>query len=185
MTSRTHRRFNAPAMGLPIGLLMAVALIGGPLGGCATDKSQIKDFFPPNDGNRAVNQMANMQADLGARADATLHPVHFDGTRLNSLGEQKLAALIGQDPDADVNVYLDMPENELAEARRDVVKSYLMDRGVTATHAKVQIGPNPDTLTPAAIGVARLSKTETGQAGGVAAVEQAGMGLSGRSGGTK
>src|SRR3954447_6246490 len=65
--------------------------------GCQTDNSSVTDFFPPDDAPRATQQFATVQAASGARSDATLQPLHFDGEHLNSLGEAKLDLLLKDD----------------------------------------------------------------------------------------
>ena len=71
-------------------LTFAAVLFGAAAAaGCQTDKSSMTDFFPAEEEQR-VQHVAQIQAASGARADATLQPFHFDGGKLNSLGEAKL-----------------------------------------------------------------------------------------------
>jgi hypothetical protein len=136
-------------------------------GGCATDKSEPKDFFPPADGHRKVNQFTDVQASNGAQEDATLQPLHFRGSRLNSLGQDKLDLIIPDEPDGDVIVYLNLPAgSELTSARHDNVLAYLKAAGIDEEHIKLHDGPNLESTHPAAEDLSRLSKTETGIAGG-------------------
>jgi len=52
-------------------------------------------FFPEDTGEvRKPVQFTDAMAAAGARADATLGKHHFDGPRLNSLGEEKLALML-------------------------------------------------------------------------------------------
>src|SRR4051794_21911591 len=70
-------------------------------------------FFPDDVGeSRKPAQFADAQAAAGARADAMLYKQHFDGGRLNSLGEAKLADML-KDDDAPtpMTVYLKLDES--------------------------------------------------------------------------
>src|SRR3982751_1213691 len=114
---------NIKASTLRTILLLSLGPVG--LTACGTDGSYYKDFFPPADGTRRVDQIANAQADNGAREDATLQGHHFDGKKLNSLGCEKLDRMIPDDPDADITVYVNLPDSEIATARKTDVITYL------------------------------------------------------------
>ncbi len=138
----------------------AILVLG--LAGCQTDKSSNKDFFPSD---HKADHFVNVQTALGARKDATLQPHHFDGTRLNSLGEQKLAMLVPDDLKADTLVYLNLPDGDVTATRKEAVGEYLKKLGVEPARVKIEMGINPDNSTPAAAGLARLPKTESGTIG--------------------
>jgi hypothetical protein len=131
------------------------------VGGCQTDNSSQTDFFPAE---RKVDQVINAQATRGARQDATLQAYHFDGVALNSLGQQKLAMLVPDDPRAEMLVYLNLPANSPAtDARRQAVIGYVKQFDVRESQLRVELGSNPDNGTPAAGSMARLPKTESGK----------------------
>src|SRR4051812_25759257 len=55
------------------------------------------DQFRPAGEVRATQRFTDAQVASGARADATLHPYHFDCLDLNSLGQRKLDAMLKDD----------------------------------------------------------------------------------------
>src|SRR4051812_10440004 len=140
---------------------------GAALVGCQTDKSSMTDFFPPEE-EQAVRTPFEVQAASGARADASLQPFHFDGEKLNSLGEAKLDLMLKDDYAAQpLVVYLNVPEKEsVYNLRRDAVTRYLEDRGVVNEQIKFVAGPNPNARSLAATHLSRISRTENTSAGG-------------------
>lgn len=164
------------------GMAAALALTG--LTGCATDGSTPKDFFTPEDDTRSVRQFINTQANKGAVEDATLGAAHFDGLAVNSLGTEKLARMLPENRDAGLTVYLDVPEGNEANSRRDAVIAYLKNCGVAESGIKLAFGPNPNLTHLAGEQLANLDKTNTGEAGaggaegGAAAAGGEGMGAS-------
>src|SRR5690349_17085304 len=70
----------------------------------------LNGFFPEDAGEvRKHNQIADAMAASGARTDGTLYRHHFDGGRLNSLGEDKLSLMLRDDDRPEpVMVYLGM-----------------------------------------------------------------------------
>ena len=141
-----------------LALLATLSLSG--LIGCQTDQSSLQDFFPDKQ-ERKVNQFVDSQTTAGARQDAMLQDCHFTGGKVNSLGESKLDLMMPDEQDADLWVYVNLPAGEMTTARKDSVSDYLHYRGLDASHVKMVDGPNPNTLSPAAPGVAALVKTET------------------------
>src|SRR5437016_2051540 len=132
-------------------LLTSVALM---LAGChhdTTAQQDRADAFANEPAIHPAQQLAVAQAATGARADGTLRPAHFDGGRLNSLGRQKLA-LMAQDEDASgpVVVYLDLPVTAPAPQARQAVLDYLKSQGLAEAQIRVQDGPNPAAMSPAA-----------------------------------
>lgn len=133
--------------------------------GCATDGSEPKDFFAPMDENRATTQFINAQANSAAHEDATLASAHFTGSKLNSLGTEKLTRLVPEESGEEVTVNLDLKAGDLANSRRDAVVGFLKNAGVAESSIKVKIGPNDGATHPAAEQISRMSKTELGGAG--------------------
>ncbi len=117
--------------------------------------------FQPEDELRSVDMVANAQAAAGARADAMLYPMHFDGAALNSLGKQKLEMMIAAGNKATLVVYLDLPKGDaMASDRTKAVGDFLGGKGMQASAFKVEMGPNPASHNMSQPGIARLSKTE-------------------------
>jgi hypothetical protein len=146
--------------------------------GCQMDSSSMTDFFPPEDAPRATQQFQTVQAASGARNDATLQPLHFDGERLNSLGEAKLDLLLKDDDTVEpVVLYMNVADKDSNfSARKDAVTRYLDDRGLPKEQVKFETGPNPNTHSLAVTHVAGLVKQETSasSAGGVSSASMAG-----------
>ncbi|HYE17488.1 MAG TPA: hypothetical protein VEA69_03535 [Tepidisphaeraceae bacterium] len=139
------------------------------LGGCNYNSEQLDptlvDFFPNDKQQAKITQIAELQAAAGARYDAMLYGLHFDGPALNSLGEDKLALML-KDDDAPgpVLVYLSVDEKGPTSAdRKAAVVTFLKDKGLEDGQIKVAYGDNPATRTPAARALANQSKLE-GQA---------------------
>lgn len=150
------------------GSSMIIALYSG---GCFNNKAEKQadaHFFASCDEVRDTQRIAHVQAAAGARQDATLLPYHFDKGELNSLGRQKLSLML--DDDASNNpiiIYINVPaSDEFKAARQDAVVAYLKDQGLEESQISFRPGPNPDAHMPASEGLSRLSKTETGGAGG-------------------
>lgn len=145
--------------------LTSALLLAG-LAGCATDGSEVKDFFPADNEQRHVRQMADAQATAGAREDATIGAAHFTGSKLNSLGTEKLCRMVPDDLTDDLVVNLNLPANDLTSARKDAVMAYLKTCGMDASHVKIHDGANMDVTHPVAYDLARMNKTESGDAAG-------------------
>src|SRR5580698_1264226 len=63
--------------------------------GCASNQPKTAEYIhgeviPSDDEPRQIDKLLEAQEVAGAGLDATLHPVHFDGDMLNTLGQQKL-----------------------------------------------------------------------------------------------
>lgn len=120
--------------------------------------------FEPDDQPRAIHNMADAQASVGSRADGMLRPQHFTGSQLNSLGREKLIAMLNtpecQVEKLTVHLVLD-PNDELSAERRDSVTRFLADAGLTEEHATIQWGANPRAWRPAAPQIARLPRTDS------------------------
>ena len=146
-------------------LTMLTTAVAGTLllaAGCESDQSAMNEFFPQE--NRATHAFAAAHAQAGARSDATLQAMHFDGAELNSLGQDKLDLMTEHyDGRANLTVYLDFREADGMEARREPVLAHLRERGLAEGNVKFVAGPNPNLNSPAAGHMARLERTE-GQA---------------------
>lgn len=141
------------------------------LAGCQNKNPDptLEAFFPEDVGEtRKPNQFADLMAASGARSDATLYSHHFDGAKLNSLGEQKLTLMLSDDDaPAPMTVYLDLNEKEaVSKQRQTAVVAFLKDKGLTDQQIEVLYGDNPSTRTPAAPGIADVGKTDTGSGPG-------------------
>jgi hypothetical protein len=130
--------------------------------GCQTDKSSMTDFFPADEARSTQNFMT-AQAAAGARADATLQPMHFDGDHLNSLGEAKLDLMLkDDDTNPAVTVYMNLPADDTnLKVRRDAVVTYFEDRGVSKDNIEFKAGPNVGQTSLAAEHLSRLARTES------------------------
>ncbi|CAN5539277.1 hypothetical protein BH09PLA1_BH09PLA1_20250 [soil metagenome] len=139
-----------------------LAVAGLLLVGCQMDKSSVTDFFP-EDESRATQNFMTAQAASGARADATLQSMHFDGDHLNSLGEAKLDLMLKDDDTSNmVVVYMNLPTDDATlKPRRDAVVTYFEDRGVSKDNIEFKSGGNPDQTSLAAEHLGRMAKTES------------------------
>jgi len=148
-------------MGSKTTLKLAGILFAGMVVGCQTDKSSMTDFFPQEEEQR-VGNVRDAQAASGARADATLQPHHFDGDKLNSLGQDKLDRMLADDDTAQpMVVYLNLAEkDEQTSARRESIMRYLQDRGASADQIKLEMGPNPHAHSLSANHLGRMNRTE-------------------------
>jgi hypothetical protein len=150
-------------------ILTAVAVIAF-AAGCECYKTQGPDgdrCFFPEDQKYVIHRHGAQQAASAARADATLYPVHFHGGKLNSLGEQKLKLMLGDDNETrPMAVYLDTGDDQDLEARREAVLVYLGQFGVAAEQVKLEAGPNPTGGTPVAPLLKGMANMESVPQGG-------------------
>ncbi|HZL35712.1 MAG TPA: hypothetical protein VFC78_10420 [Tepidisphaeraceae bacterium] len=134
--------------------LGAAAAVIALAAGCQNPKSDAArgDDFPAPDMPRSVNAFAMQQAANGARADATLRDYHFDGGKLNSLGEERLDLMVHNGDDCSpLVVYLDVPADEAnTESRRQAVTDFLRHSGLSDEQIKLEDGPNPNSTSPVA-----------------------------------
>ena len=124
-----------------------------------------ENFFV--DENREVpktRQFVELMIVSGARADATLSKQHFDGGKLNSLGEEKLSLMLKDDDSpTPFTVYLNVDDKAAtAKPRQTAVAEFLKDKGLTEQQIEIVFGDNPDSRSPASQHLSRLNKTETG-----------------------
>lgn len=135
--------------------------------GCADNKQPVHTgFFPSESGDRMVERLVDVQMTNGAREDASLHAIHFDGAKLNSLGTQKLARMVPTEPTGSVVVYLSAAADDMTTARRDAVTAYMGACGVDASRLRLENGSNPNSASPAAEGLLNIGKTDTATGGG-------------------
>src|SRR5580658_306313 len=135
-----------------IGITSALILLNAGLVGCQSDKmNQVAhgEEFYPDDAPRDSTTLEMTQAARGSLADATLYPMHFDGDKLNSLGEAKLDRMLQADPPLPIKIWMAIPDNDSAEARRESVGTFLKDRGLLVEQITFGVGPNPDSNSSA------------------------------------
>ncbi|MCS7034997.1 MAG: hypothetical protein NZ561_13545 [Phycisphaerae bacterium] len=120
-----------------------------------------EDCFFPDEDRYTIHKLGAQQAASAARADATLYPAHFHGGKLNSLGEQKLKLMLGDDDETrPLPVYLDTGDDEHLEARREAVLVYLAGHGLSPEMIRLEAGPNPNVGTPTAPLMQNMRKTD-------------------------
>ena len=135
--------------------IWAVALIVLP--GCHHDNAPDRaDAFASEPAIPPARQFVTAQAATGARDDAMLRAMHFDGGQLNSLGRQKLD-LMTQDPDGlqNIVVYLDLPPDAVQQARQ-AVSDFMKSVGMRDGQFRIEEGPNPSATAPAARAIESL-----------------------------
>lgn len=132
---------------------------------------------------RSVDKFANTQIASGARSDGMLQPCHFDGNQLNSLGREKLRAMLKDDDACEpLTVYVNTPGTGETKARREAVTAFLMDEGLLETQIQLKQGVNPASVTSAARAMRAFAISEgegTAAAGAPAPVAPATPGTSG------
>jgi len=135
--------------------------------GCATQNGAEPmpiGNFEPDDQPRAIHGIADAQASVGSRADGMLRAQHFTGSQLNSLGREKLIAMLNtpecQVEKLTIHLVLD-PNAELSVERRESVARFLADAGLTEEHATIQWGANPQAWRPAGPQITRLPRTDS------------------------
>ena len=164
--------------------LAALAVV---LGGCTT-KPAAKDnwqdpFFPVNHSASPTRAIQERQFAAGAAEDGMLYPAHFDGDALNSLGAQKLKAmLVGRPEHGPLHVYLNFPvatadgaattkpvaDDALTLGCQSAVMRKLEALGVAPGDAIVSVGVNPTSMHPADAGIRALEPVSA-NVGGVSA----------------
>lgn len=129
--------------------------------GCSKDnkpKWSVNDHFRPDDEPRSVQQIFAQQHANGAREDGMLYSVHFTGGELNSLGLQKLNAILNGSQHGPVNIYLNIPKDSLYAQCEASVVAQLSARGLASNSYTLTPGENPNLSKPAAGGLRGLQK---------------------------
>jgi len=133
--------------------------------GCQ-DSKHTQSLGPKVDADTAsVVRINDVQIAAGARHEATLWPQHFDGDRVNSLGRQKLDAMLHADQSSEpLVIYLDVPDQAPRQAS---VKAYLKDRGFPEN--LVRFDQESETTFLANDQLKNMPRTDTGGAAGAEA----------------
>jgi len=121
------------------------------LSGCQSENQN--GFFKEDAAKDEVQKFADVQASNGARNDAMLYAYDFSGAHLNSLGRQKVLAMLDNCDNCDpIVVHLvNCGEDDLLAQRKAAVELYL----------KTTEGPNTLTFHPAEDSILRFEKTES------------------------
>jgi hypothetical protein len=122
--------------------------------------------FTPDDQPKAIDRLLDAQAARGARNDATLYAVHFDGPDLNSLGAAKLDWMLKDDSALPLAIWIAVPADEQSAARQASVTTYLKDHGLKPEQIQFNAGPNPHTDYPAASADRDASNSDFSNSGG-------------------
>lgn len=141
-------------------ILAAAVVTAMSSGGCR--EAHVREAFFPDLIDSQTRRVLAMQTARGARIDATLHPMHFDGPALNSLGQAKLDLMMedgaGTGP---ITVYLGITgDDQRAAQRRASVERYLTDAGLEQDQFVTVAGVNPHVTHLASESLSRLKKTE-------------------------
>jgi hypothetical protein len=153
----------------PTTIILSFALLA--LASCEHHREEaldptLENFFAADGGGTGgkAGQFLDAQAAAGARSDGTLSRYHFDGGRLNSLGEDKLSRMLKDDRAADpMRVYLNLEERDAATgARRTAVLAFLKDAGLADGQVEIVYGQNPENWSRTSRHLVDLKKTETG-----------------------
>jgi hypothetical protein len=154
-------------------IVLGGVIVLAALSGCQTKMhgEQFTDESKPT----ATGQITQAQSAAGAKSDAMLYDTHFDGSKLNSLGQVKLdlickATAVG----SPVVVYLNMPQDRVALCE-PAVTAYLKSAGLGTSQITLIAGANPHT-TPAAYNLGTIYKTDGNTYNGQAAAEVASPG---------
>lgn len=153
--------------------------------GCSSDKKSeaYQDpFFPPREAMPSSKTMMQKQFAIGAAEDGMLFDVHFDGTELNSLGTQKLSAMVAAKPQhAPLKVYLNLPKDGQDNAARQTnVEEVLKADGLDTTMYALAIGSNPGAMRPADAGVRALALQRSHQGDATASGESTNLPIMGK-----
>ncbi len=120
-----------------------------------------EEDFPAEDQVRAVDRFASRQSAAGARSDANLFAAHFDCNQLNALGQTKINLMFqSQNAQDCMVIYVDVPRDQI-DACRTSVEQYARQMAMSSGKFQVKAGANPDSLTPARVGLAGLPRTDS------------------------
>lgn len=118
-------------------------------------------FYAPHE-VPATLQISQAMRASGARNDSTFNAIHFDGGKLNSLGEAKIDALLADDDTAEPVVFhLNIAEADPFKTnRQDAIVEYCKARGMNESQLQFKLGANPATYSPSAEILTGLKKLE-------------------------
>jgi hypothetical protein len=151
--------------------LPLISLLAGALSlavGCASQQPKTAyehgELSPPDDQARQVDKMLETQEAAGAGLDATLHPVHFDGDMLNTLGQAKLDLMLKDEHACcPLTVYVELAKDDpMLKDRTEAVALYLKDRGLSEDQFTIKDGPNTSYSSPAEESVRELRVLDAG-----------------------
>ena len=127
---------------------LTVASVGCDKSGDAAADRPDKRMFA-DDRRPMIHDVMAAYTDAGAADDGLLYARHFTGGELNSLGRDKLAAVVrGSGVAGPVQVNVDLAADDAMKGQRlAAVRQYLDNAGVDAARVKVVDGPNPDKGT--------------------------------------
>jgi hypothetical protein len=141
--------------------IITFTLASATLVGCTQEVSH--KHFERESEVHDMDRFAAAQSASGARQDGMLYNHHFSGTELNSLGRSKLHLMTLDKPAAaPLAVYLNTTNDPLAHERETAIGKYLSEHGVAGADVQIKMGANPRATHPAASGLIRYSKTESG-----------------------
>ncbi len=146
--------------------------------GCSKDnqpKWSVNDHFRPDTEERSVQKIFAQQHANGARQDGMFYDAHFNGSELNSLGIQKLNAMLVGAERGPVNIYLSIPKDNTYGPRESSVIAQLSARGLASNSYTITAGDNPGVGAPAAQGLNGLAKQQASGEEGESSSASAGM----------
>ena len=123
-------------------------------------EAHVHEAFFPNLHESRTAQTLYAQSARGARIDATLYAIHFDGPALNSLGQSKLDLMMEDAAGTGtLAVYVSAPHDQ-SDPRRAAVEQYLTAAGLATTAFTTHAGVNPHATHLASDSLVRMNKTE-------------------------
>jgi hypothetical protein len=128
-----------------IALFPVLALVG-----CKSQGNPYEQFVEPSETRSQA--ILDRQVQQGARHDAQLYDMHFDGTALNSLGVTKLTNMLATlTPNSPLTVYLRMTDTKEAPLadRRAALQQFFVDAGLRPTEYAFVDGVNPNVVVRA------------------------------------
>jgi hypothetical protein len=137
----------------------------------------MQEFFPAY-ADKDIHKFADAQAAAAVRADSTLIGSDFTGGELNDRGRERLDTMFSGTPQT--TVYLNFPESDMMDKRREQVQLYARTKGIDDTTLKFVSGPNPARYSPAAGHLTRMPRSES--TGGASTSMQPGAFTSGSDG---
>lgn len=110
------------------------------------------ELFDDDVAEHALQEFANRQAANSTRMDSTFREYHFDGGRLNTLGEERVDQLLyRREQSSPLVIYMDMSEtSDDYTKRQQTVTAFLKDRGLNEAQFQFKHGANPNWNSPVA-----------------------------------